>query len=251
MGFFKKVGKAIGNTVGNLVNPAGQQHKYNKQLAAYTFDKNLEMWNLQNEYNAPKNQMARFKEAGLNPNLIYGQGSPGNAQQAPKYQQEGVDQSKNPLVSAQIAMAGAEIRKTQAETDEIKQNTKQSEQRTVSLAIENAFQKWFTGYNFDGKGTHIPEQSERGWQEMYRTYTSEEGLNILRKQLKGLEYDNTFKAFVAKYAEKGVNVHKDDIMTRALFDIASKRGWLEDDTMVMLLYSQLMLSGIFSKIKAR
>lgn len=32
----------------------------------------------QNEYNSPKNQMARFNDANLNPNLIYGQGNPGN-----------------------------------------------------------------------------------------------------------------------------------------------------------------------------
>ena len=37
-----------------------------------------EMWALQNEYNHPYNQMQRFKEAGLNPHLIYGQGSAGN-----------------------------------------------------------------------------------------------------------------------------------------------------------------------------
>lgn len=29
-------------------------------------------WNMQNEYNSPKSQMARFTEAGLNKNLIYG-----------------------------------------------------------------------------------------------------------------------------------------------------------------------------------
>lgn len=39
----------------------------------------LSAWNLQNEYNTPQAQMKRFKEAGLNPNLIYGQGTPGNA----------------------------------------------------------------------------------------------------------------------------------------------------------------------------
>ena len=30
-------------------------------------------WNRQNQYNSPQAQMARFKEAGLNPHLIYGQ----------------------------------------------------------------------------------------------------------------------------------------------------------------------------------
>lgn len=32
---------------------------------------NLDLWNLQNQYNTPAAQMARFQDAGLNPNLIY------------------------------------------------------------------------------------------------------------------------------------------------------------------------------------
>ena len=47
---------------------------------------NTKMWNLQNEYNTPANQMKRYREAGLNPNLIYGNGSSsaGNATSAPE-----------------------------------------------------------------------------------------------------------------------------------------------------------------------
>lgn len=33
----------------------------------------LELWNLANKYNSPDQQMTRFQEAGLNPNLIYSQ----------------------------------------------------------------------------------------------------------------------------------------------------------------------------------
>ena len=42
---------------------------------AYTRSRkdSLEDWNRQNEYNSPEAQMRRFKAAGLNPNLIYGQ----------------------------------------------------------------------------------------------------------------------------------------------------------------------------------
>lgn len=32
---------------------------------------NLELWNLQNQYNSPAAQMERYQDAGLNPNLIY------------------------------------------------------------------------------------------------------------------------------------------------------------------------------------
>jgi hypothetical protein len=34
-------------------------------------------WMRQNEYNTPEAQMQRFKQAGLNPNLIYGQSNEG------------------------------------------------------------------------------------------------------------------------------------------------------------------------------
>nr|CAI9749869.1 pilot protein for DNA ejection [Microvirus sp.] len=37
------------------------------------FQQNLQMWNLKNAYDSPAAQMQRYKEAGLNPNLIYGQ----------------------------------------------------------------------------------------------------------------------------------------------------------------------------------
>lgn len=44
----------------------------------------LEMWNLQNAYNTPAAQMQRFKDAGLNPMLVYQQGNSGNASHAPQ-----------------------------------------------------------------------------------------------------------------------------------------------------------------------
>ena len=38
---------------------------------------NLEQWNRNNAYNHPVAQMQRLKAAGLNPDLMYGQGTPG------------------------------------------------------------------------------------------------------------------------------------------------------------------------------
>lgn len=37
------------------------------------------VWNMENEYNSPANQMLRFKQAGLNPHLIYGQNNMGGS----------------------------------------------------------------------------------------------------------------------------------------------------------------------------
>lgn len=44
-------------------------------IAKYQNQWNLEQWNRENEYNTPSAQLARLKNAGLNPNLIYGNGS--------------------------------------------------------------------------------------------------------------------------------------------------------------------------------
>lgn len=59
-----------------------KQSKENKKLSDRQFNQSLAMTREQNLYNTPANQMRRFQDAGLNPHLVYGQGSPGN-QNAP------------------------------------------------------------------------------------------------------------------------------------------------------------------------
>lgn len=83
---WKSIGtSAIGtglNILGGWASSA-INNRYQKELMAYQNEWNLEQWHRQNEYNSPIQQMARYQEAGLNPNLIYSQGSPGNSQQVP------------------------------------------------------------------------------------------------------------------------------------------------------------------------
>lgn len=46
---------------------------YNYLLKQQENAYNLELWNLTNKYNSPEEQMKRYMQAGLNPNLIYSQ----------------------------------------------------------------------------------------------------------------------------------------------------------------------------------
>lgn len=62
---------------------AKKQFQYNKQLMSLQNQYNIDMWRMNNEYNTPTAQMQRFQDAGLNPNLIYGQGNAGNSASAP------------------------------------------------------------------------------------------------------------------------------------------------------------------------
>lgn len=58
-----------------------------KEEAEKAYQRSIQSWNMQNAYNSPEEQMKRYGAAGLNKHLIYGQGTPGNAQGAtPQYQ---------------------------------------------------------------------------------------------------------------------------------------------------------------------
>lgn len=50
-------------------------YKYSRRMAEYQNAWNLDQWNRANAYNAPSAQMQRLKDAGLNPNLVYGNGA--------------------------------------------------------------------------------------------------------------------------------------------------------------------------------
>lgn len=68
---------AAATAIGGAVT-ARKQAKENRKLAEYQNDANQKLLQQQLEYDKPANQMLRFQEAGLNPNLVYGQGTPGN-----------------------------------------------------------------------------------------------------------------------------------------------------------------------------
>lgn len=63
--------------LGNVLGFGSQQstNKANMELAKYQYARNVEMWNMQNDYNTPLNQRKRIEAAGFNPNLVYGHGS--------------------------------------------------------------------------------------------------------------------------------------------------------------------------------
>jgi len=75
------------SALGGLFNSFGQarQNRLSREFAVDMYKRQradaLHFWNLQNTYDSPQEQMRRFEAAGLNKNLIYSQGNPGNASQ--------------------------------------------------------------------------------------------------------------------------------------------------------------------------
>jgi len=88
-GDFSTGGSAIGGAglgaglslVGDIVSAVsqGHQNKMARQFALDMYNRqradSLSDWAMQNDYNSPVKLMARYRDAGLNPNLIYGNGT--------------------------------------------------------------------------------------------------------------------------------------------------------------------------------
>lgn len=99
-GIIAGVGSLLGGVGSSAMNNKAVQdtNKANMEISKYqaqwqqqenekSYQRSLKMWNLQNEYNSPTQQMARIRAAGLNPNLVYGNGVTGNsAGSTPQYE---------------------------------------------------------------------------------------------------------------------------------------------------------------------
>lgn len=123
---------------GNLIQRIGQA-KQNRRLYKQSIADQRTVQAEAREYDAPKNQMKRFMEAGLNPHLIYGGGS-GNsggsfpfqpAQQQP-VQEPNYGQAVNAYIGAQQAQAQLAYTQTRTAESGIKQQ---------AIAIQNEIAK--------------------------------------------------------------------------------------------------------------
>ena len=77
--------------------------KYNEGQIQGQRDWDLAMWERQNKYNSPIEQMARLKEAGLNPHLMYGQGTLGQAGGLTTQSNKGQQPSSNRPTAPSVA----------------------------------------------------------------------------------------------------------------------------------------------------
>lgn len=131
---------------------AKYQNAWQAQENEKAYQRNLEMWNLQNAYNSPTQQMARLRTAGLNPNLVYGNGVTGNsAGSTPQYQPadikraelspyRGWNQGLTDAVSNFLAFRSnrAQVENMEAQNSLIRQQTATEATRQANIAASTA-----------------------------------------------------------------------------------------------------------------
>lgn len=71
------VGQLGSGLIGSIMQKRenARQRDYETQMYERSKQDNLDFWNMSNLYNSPEQQMQRLKAAGLNPNLVYGNGA--------------------------------------------------------------------------------------------------------------------------------------------------------------------------------
>lgn len=109
-----------------------RNNRYNREQNEQAYQQNLQMWNLQNAYNLPANQIARLKQAGLNPNLIYG--NPDNTAGAPP-EKEGAKGERGAVDP--MAITNALLMQKQMENLQADNEVKLAEARNINADTEN------------------------------------------------------------------------------------------------------------------
>ena len=177
------IGAIAGSALSSVANYGATQS---------TNDTSIKLWREQAEYNKPVNQMARFAEAGLNPNLIYGQGSSGNMASAPSLQAPRFDdpsksfmlaasmrnmveqnknlQAQNSLIRSQASVAREQARKLSLDNDYLERNGLSSLSPGVSKYVSAGFDALFNSvadflhwYNRGSQGYSVRTVYDRGF----------------------------------------------------------------------------------------
>lgn len=152
------------NLVSGLIS-GGMSYKKSRKLAKYAYSKDLEMWNRQNEYNLPINQMQRLEEAGLNPNMMYGQGvagATGQAREMPRYQSVNAKYDFAPINALGALGLYQDLKIKQAQEENVRANTEAQE-------ISNSLARGVNPEKIRQAVLKTFSDQDKHWQNFYTT----------------------------------------------------------------------------------
>lgn len=253
-----------GDIVSSLINLGGllvqknadkkaqqRQNRYNKAEAELAYQRQQEMWNLQNQYNSPANQMRLMTEAGLNPNLMYGgAGASSAAGKQPEYQAARYEFSGN---SPAMAIAPAlqmyqNYRMNEAQINNINQRT--ANDRVTNEVLLNTV----TGKGLANELSRVNiQRSKLGYEREtqllpYQIDMAKESVNrqkwevlksardyenkftqgkLMESQAEKIKADTLFRSMQNEFAKIGIT-NSDNFWVRILARMADEAGILPD-----------------------
>lgn len=192
----------------------------------------LERWHLQNQYNSPTAQMSRLRQAGLNPNLIYGRGATqtagavGAAREASGDQaqteagqslynniataaqidnlrkQNDVMQQESLLKSANAAESASRTAKNRFDlglAEDLRKTSLEAAELNVQNIEQDIIGKRISNYTNDTKKQAVIKEA------FYRAQTAQQ-------QFKGAQLDNAIKSIQKDLWKAGINPNDPTLM---------------------------------------
>ncbi len=132
------------------VDMANLEAQLNEDAAVSAYERSIDAWELDNEYNSATNQRARLEQAGINPATAFSSGvstTSGNSSQSIQSPAGGASAhstpGRAPQLNPQDFLTMAQARKLEAETNAIKETTpltiKQIESNVLGTELENTW----------------------------------------------------------------------------------------------------------------
>lgn len=221
-----------------------QQNEWNREMAELEFQRNLDMWNRNNAYNTPSAQMQRLKDAGLNPNLVYGTGTvSGNTSgQIPRYQAPQLRWDVEPLFQVPNVLGSfLDLQLKAAQIDQVKANTETTRSVSRLNVLKELLTKPELGYAGDmafQKLRKIMADAELAENRGILTNTQTIISNAKARQAEKLidqevrmresmitktELENTYNAYRNEFAKIGV-MNQDHFLVRIIARLMKNLG---------------------------
>lgn len=215
----------------------------NMALANYQYGKDLQMWELQNEYNSPAAQMERLKQAGLNPLLLYGQGvsgATGQAKEMPKYQAPRAEFHSNLMNTLQVLGQFTDLKIKNAQADLVRAQTKRTSEQAVTEVITQdlkRLQGLIAQYDVDYKKDTLQDRIKRA--DLLNKQTEQQWINLqkdmtIKEQMRLQQIQATIQSELSTNLRKlGIN-DNDPWWSRVLAQSAYNQGMNADEVAVFI-----------------
>lgn len=213
-----------GNAINNKMSMKNQ-----KKLMDYQNDINLRNWQLQNEYNSPSNQMKLLRDAGLNPNLAYGNLGNSVGASVGSVSHGSVNSSFQPSKLANYQLAAAQIENMQSQNENLKSQNKLIRAQADKTNAETNRINRLVDYEVersDYENTLLSIGVSKGTIDMAFYRSNQELFNTLRKQQVLLNEDshsqNILNQLMTRYKISEIRANISLLMARTVLAYAQK-----------------------------
>lgn len=239
-----------------------RNRQFNSEQAEKAYARQLEFWRMQQEYNTPAALMKRYKDAGLNPDLVYGEVSPVNASSssptASYSGSVGSDLSTKRTIG-DIASMALQMQREKAEIDNIKADTANKNANTAGTLTYNQFQEKLLQGQIDLNDMNLmlgdwtaklnDAEQKRLFQEtknLERTYdVLSAEIEKAKAAVANMEADTVLKKLDALFAAPRFKAEMEEIASRVNKNYADANLSASQATEIMqlLVYKQLNLKS--------